>query len=1028
MKHIYLKLLLSATLMAPAFLQAQVLTGTLLDENKQSLPGAAVLIEEQGIGATTDLDGKFVLQVAPGDLTVKMSFIGYTTLSRKVTVAEGQSLDMGNMAMEVATNDLDEVVVVGYGVQRRRDMTGSVVKLGSKALNDIPTPSFETALQGKAPGVQVITGSGLAGSGSLIRIRGVASISAGGDPLYVVDGIPITQEYFIQGNSGAMNSNPLAALNPNDIESVEILKDASATAIYGSRGANGVILITTKRGNSPKLKFNFSTRLGMANPTRTPEMLNGPEWLQMYKEAWTNDGKVGTPQLPAGLSWEEASRTNTNWVDQTIETGFKQRYDFGVQKATEKFNFYTGLSYDLNDSYLKGNSYERVSGRFNADWKVSSKFDIGVSTSLSRGRNNRIDAAWSGGLGAAMSTALPIFPIYDSTGAYWYNAGAGNNPVMMRELKQWRTDEYRSINNLKMNYRPIKNLTLTLSGSYDYMRIIEDVYEPWQIIGTSQNENQGNAFRTPRDVNNYNVFATATYLHRLNENSVLTYMIGAETQESKRYRYTYAYDNDQGQTIENNIYVNVPGPLFDNKELLDSLKLDNQIPEERYTFASVFGRINYSYKDKYVAQMVVRGDGSSKFGPERRWGFFPSLGVGWILSEEDWLSSSKTLNYLKLKGSFGYTGNAAFPPDQWRGNWSRNGQYNNGNILYPTVLPNEFLQWENTRSIDFGLEYGLFNDRITGELSYYNKMSDKVLINVTIPRAFGFANKWDNVAEITNQGIELVLRSRNLVGEFTWSTEFNIAYNSNEISSIGGYSPDAVSGGTNDTRVVVGSPVGTNFLVRFSHIDPSNGRPVYLDIDGNETYIWDPANRVAVGNVLPDAIGGINNSFTYKGFDFSFLFAFVIGGDIYDSSSKRQLGVMSINDGLWNMTPHIFDRWQQPGDDAGYARVTTENANLGSTTPWINTDLWLHDGSFLRLRNITFGYTFPAEKVKKWKLGGLRIYAVGTNLLTFTKFPGLDPEIARDFENATDRNMSPNITYLTPPQEKTFSLGIDLQF
>ena len=479
---------------------------------------------------------------------------------------------------------------------------------------------------------------------------------------------------------------------------------------------------------------------------------------------------------------------------------------------------------------------------------------------------------------------------------------------------------------------------------------------------------------------------------------------------------------------QDNIYINAPGPIYDNKELLDSLPLTNEVPLERYTFASVFGRINYSFKERYQAQVVVRGDGSSKFGPERRWGFFPSLGAGWIMSDENWLKDNNTINYLKLKASIGYTGNAAFPPDRWRGNWLTGLRYNDRNILFPEILPNPFLQWENTRAIDVGIEFGLYKDRITGEVAYYNKASEKVLIDVQIPKAFGFSSKWDNVAEISNSGVEFSINSRNLVGDFTWTTDFNIAYNTNEITSIGGYSPDAVGGGTNDTRVVVGEPVGTNFLVRFSHVDPSNGRPVYLDINGNETYEWTPADRVPVGNVLPDAIGGINNTFTYKGFDFSFLFAFVIGGDVYDSSSKRQLGVMSINDGLWNMTPHIFDRWQQPGDDAGYARVTTENANLGSPTPWINTDLWLHDGSFLRLRNVTLGYTFPKTKVKNWKLDGLRIYFVGTNLLTFTKFPGLDPEIARDFENATDRNMSPNISYLTPPQERTFSIGIDVQF
>ncbi len=1011
----------------PVLVQAQVITGRVVDENAEPLVGAAVYVVEQQTGATADLDGNFVVPVKPGDLNVEVSFIGYDKLRKKVTVAKGQTLNLGTLKMKAQTNSLDEVVVVGYGVQRRRDVTGSVVKLDSKSLNDMPTPSFEAAIQGKAPGVQIITGSGLAGSGSLVRIRGVASISAGGDPLYVVDGIPITQDYFLRGNSGAMNQNPLATLNPNDIESVEILKDASATAIYGSRGANGVILITTKRGKGDKLKFNFSSRLGVANPTQTPQMLNSSEWLQLYKEAWTNDGKVGEPTLPGGLTWAEASQNNTDWVDATIDPGFKQRYDLSAQKAKGKYNYFVGLSYDMNDSYLAGNSYERLSGRVNGDYRFSDKLKVGVSSSLSRGRNSRVDAAWSGGLGSAMSTALPIFPIYDDNGDYWFEAGRGNNPVMIRELKKWRADEIRSISNVNLTYSPIKNLTLQGSGSFDYMYLLEDIYEPWQLIATNPDENLGNAFRLPQRVYNYNAFGTATYLHKLNEKTDLTYMLGTEIQRSFRELDAWRLER-AGLNGTTNTRINVGGPLYSESQFRDDNPFDTVVPAEEFTFASWFGRVNFNHAGKYQAQLTLRADGSSKFGPDTRIGFFPSLGLGWIATEEAFFKNYKWLNYLKVKGSIGFTGNAAFPGDQWRGTWQVNGQYAGSPITYPDVLENPNLQWENSRVIDFGIEFGLLNDRITGEIAVYDKLSNNILLQIAVPRSFGFGSRWDNVAEIVNRGVEFSVKTRNLVGDLTWTTEFNIARNYNELLSIGGYSPDAVSGGTNDTRVVVGAPVGTNFLVRFSHVDPENGRPVYLDLNGNPTYTWTPDDRVPVGSVLPDAIGGLNNTFTYKGFDFSFLFAFVIGGDIYDSSSKRQLGVMSIGDGLWNSTPHIYDRWRQPGDQARYPRLTTENANLGSTTPWINTNLWLHDGSYLRLRNVQLGYTFPSEKAKKLKLDGLRIYAVGTNLLTFTRFPGLDPEIARDFENATDRNMSPNITYLTPPQEKTYSIGVDINF
>lgn len=1030
MKHCY-RCVLFALLLLPAGLFAQVITGTILDETKTPLPGVAVLVVEQKTGATTEMDGKFrITGVKPGTFTLEISFIGYATVRRSVTVQPGQPVDIGTLEMVPETSVLDEVVVVGYGVQRKRDVTGSVVKLNTKDLTDIPAPSFENAIQGKAAGVQVITGSGLAGSGSVVRIRGTASISSGGDPLYVVDGIPITQDYFIGGNSGGMNNNPLATINPNDIESIEVLKDASAAGIYGSRGANGVVLITTKRGKG-KLKYNFSSRLGVSVPTARPNMLNSQQYLQLFEEAWVNDGNVGTPVLPGDISWADAQRTNTDWVDETIGVGFKQRYDFSVQQGGEKLGWYAGVTYDGNDSYLLGNSYNRLSGRFNMDYQFSKKFKASLSSSLAQGTNNRVDAAWSGGLGAAMSTALPIYPVYHSSdsinpdGSYEYRAGdyfnltnTSRNPVAQRELKVWRTRELRSINNLNLTYTPVEKLTLQVSGSYDYMLLTEDIYEPGELLGV---DHRGIAKRFPRRNDNWNVYGTATYLYDLNASNKFTFMVGTEAQRQKRR--DFAIPLPEGRWT--NEVSDAPGPFFDNPELKDNNSFDTILPGDHFTFVSYFTRVNYSYKDKYFATAVLRADGSSKFGPENRFGFFPSLGLGWVLTEEAMLKNISWLNFLKLRSSIGVTGNANFASDQWRGTYRTSGTgYNGEPYLYPERLANPDLKWESSTIWDAALEYGILNDRITGEIAYYYKSSKDLLLNVTVQRSTGFSNYWDNLGEITNQGVEFTIRSRNLVGELQWSTDFNIAYNTNKITSIGGYSPDAVSGGTNDTRVVVGEPVGTNYLVRFSHVDSETGRPVYLDINGNPTFDWTPDDRVPVGNVMPDAIGGITNNFKYRQWDFSFLFVFTIGGDIYDSSSKRQLGVITD----WNMRTDIFDRWQQPGDVAAYPRLTLDTYTYGSNTPWINTTQWLHDGSYVRLRNLTVGYTLPDKLVQRWKLASARVYFVGTNLLTFTKYPGLDPEIARDFENATDRNMSPNITYLTPPQEKTFSLGIDVSF
>ncbi len=1024
-------------------LEAQVVQGQITDKAGEPLPGASVIVVGQaGVGTAADFDGNYILEgIKAGKITLEYSFIGFETKQVEITIAAGETKNL-NMVLAENSSQLDEIVVVGYGVQRRRDMTGNVVKLDAKKLNDMPAPSFETAIQGKAAGVQIVTGSGLAGSPSVVRVRGITSIGAGGDPLYIVDGVQLNQDYFSRGNSGGMNQNPLAFLNPDDIESLEILKDAAATAIYGSRGANGVILITTKRGRKGGLQFNFSTTQGISEPTRRPDMLNSQEYLQLYREAWINDGNTGTPVLQRGVAWDDAQRVNTDWVDEVIRTGYKAFYDFSVTKGTDKYNFYAGISYDQNQSYVVGDQYNRLSGRFNGDYRFSDKLSLSASTSLTQATYDRVDNAWAGGLGSAMSTALPIYPIYwdrynvnqsgdtlNRPGDYWLQAGANNNPVAQRELKDWRYTDIRAVNNIKVNYNPFKNFNILASASMDYYQSMEDIYNPAGPNTTnvgSPTAGRGIADRFPQRSYNYNGFLTGTYNWDLNENSKFAFMAGTEYQENFTRTYQMTLRDSANNVIGvRNFVEDAPGPFYSEADLRNNYDFDSVTTSFISRFMSFFGRINYTYKGKYLAQVVLRSDGSSRFGPDNRFGYFPSVSAGWIISDENWMKENRIINYLKLKSSIGWIGNANLTNIEFAARYRRDAAaYDGRDILYPLNNPNPDLRWETTQVIDLGLEYGLFEDRITGELAYYRKNTTDVLLNVSLPRVSGFGNFYDNVGALLNEGVEFQVKSRNLVGDFRWTTDFNIAYNYNEIVSLGGYSADAVGGGTNDTRTVIGEPVGTNFLVRFSHVDPTTGRPVYLDIDGNPTFIWDPANRVPVGNVLPDAVGGFTNTFGYKQWDLSFLFVFVIGSDIYDSSSKRQLGRMDD----WNKTRHIFDRWRAPGDEAMYPALTLDENNLGSTTPWINTDLWLHDGSYLRLRNVTLSYRLNRDQLSKLGLKGCQISFIGTNLLTFTNYPGLDPEIARDFENATDRNMSVNITFLTPPQERTYSIRLNVNF
>ena len=644
---------------------AQTVTGTVVDEYNEALPSVVVAVENQS-GTMTDYNGQYTLNLPKGTYNITYSFIGYEPITKSVSV---QGNKVVNVAMKPSQTQLNEVVVVGYGVARKRDLTGSVVSLKSKELTDIPTPSFENAIQGKAAGVQVITGSGIAGSGSMVRVRGVASISAGGDPLYVVDGIPITQDYFLNGNRGGFNTNPLATINPNDIESVEILKDAAATGIYGSRGSNGVILITTKRGNSKKLTYNFSARTGISAPTALPNMASKEEYLQLYEEAWVNDGNVGVPQLPGNrMSWAEAQAfEGTDWIQETIRTGVKQGYDFSASKGFKGGNFYAGLSYNDNHSYLAGNSYERISGRFNVDYNLASNLKLGISTSISRGINNRIDAAWSGGFGEAMSRALPIYPVryaedeYDadgnvvaSAGDYWLKGGVSLNPVAQRALKDWTAIEDRTINNITLDYKVSDAWTLRGQGAFDYMHFEDHIWEKPGYDPTykdSEGNLLGRANMYTYSVWNTSGNATANYIKDIGKNHHINWLIGSEYQYNRILRWDGYYDSEAtGQIRETGQYVNDPRSYL-----------------EEYAFASAFTRLNYNFAGKYYAEALIRRDGSSKFGPNNKYGNFPAASIGWIITEEDFMAGLPNVSYLKLKTSVGKNGNSAIPSYQWFG-------------------------------------------------------------------------------------------------------------------------------------------------------------------------------------------------------------------------------------------------------------------------------------------------------------------------------------------------------------------------
>jgi hypothetical protein len=485
-------------------------------------------------------------------------------------------------------------------------------------------------------------------------------------------------------------------------------------------------------------------------------------------------------------------------------------------------------------------------------------------------------------------------------------------------------------------------------------------------------------------------------------------MVGAEAQKMQRHS---AYQ--EVSDVSKQLYQEWTGTN-------NSDTINTTYPLDAWSFVSTFGRVNYELNNKYLFKASLRIDGSSKFGRNNRYGYFPAAGAAWIMSEEGFWKDhlSKAVNFFKLKASFGTTGNADIPSFLRFGTFSgrdNNILYNGDSIIFPIRLENPNLKWETTQTVDAGFEFGVLKDRITGEFAVYNKESKNVLLKTASPTSSGFKEYWQNIGHIRNR----------LAGAFKWKTTLNIARNRNLVVDVGTTPADALAG-SGDTRVVPGQPIGTNYLVRFSHVDAATGRPVYLDKNGAETFDWRAENRVAVGSVQPDAQGGLRNTFEFKGFDLSILWTFTIGGNIYDDAAKRQYGVVT----NWAMRREILNRWTHPGQvGAQFPRLTLTPSTYGLDNEWnYNTTQWLYSASYARLKNVNFGYTFKISQEKKTMIDKFRVYASGTNLWTITKYPGSDPEISRDQNGPQGRNISPNVTYLTPPQERTFSLGIDVQF
>jgi TonB-linked SusC/RagA family outer membrane protein len=729
-------------------------------EDGTAVPGVSVLEKGTTNGTTTDGNGGYRINVS-ANATLVFSFVGF--IAQEVPVGNRSAIDI-QLVNDVQA--LGEVVVVGYGTQEKRDLTGSIASVKGEDIANVPVPSVEQSLQGRTAGVYISSGSGKLGQGIQVRVRGAASVSAGNQPLYVVDGIPITSSDIGGGVVNAEQANPIADLNPNDIESIEILKDASAAAIYGSRASNGVVLITTKKGKAGRTNVDVGFYTGPSTTTRRREWLNGPEYVALFREAAENEGYVLEEELDFEMgegNWD--LNTNSNWADAAFQRGYATQYNVGISGGTEKTRFYLSGTHNDQKGIIVGNKFQRSSARINLDHNISQRLRVGVNISLIRSVNNRVPDDNDFANPLQLNALPPIQPMYNAEGQLNRRTIYYNNLIDLTDGFNIATT-YRTISNVFGSYDLVPGLTFRSEFGVDLLSLEEEVYkgrrtETGGPAGYGYN-NQGRAF-------NYTTNNTLNFSRTLGDVHNLDLLAGITFQQ---------------QTVESASTTGRGFPSDSYRKIVSAAQvIGGSSSETGFSLLSYLARANYKLLDKYLFSVSARLDGSSRFGADNQYGFFPAASAGWIMSEESFLKESSFLNFLKLRASYGLTGNSEI------GNFDSRGQY--VAVPYadlagitPNTVESRSLQWESTAQFDAAVDFGFFNNRLSGTFDYYHKNTRDLLLNVPLPATNGYTTVPLNIGSLVNRGVEFSINTENLVGAFRWSTNFNIARNINKVTRL----------------------------------------------------------------------------------------------------------------------------------------------------------------------------------------------------------------------------------------------------
>ncbi|WP_460910321.1 SusC/RagA family TonB-linked outer membrane protein [Spirosoma areae] len=1030
-------LLTNATALSVASLQPTLLaqpqasvdetvTGRVTSETGEGLPGVSVVVKGTQRGTTTDQNGSYRLAVPGPEALLVFSFVGY--LSQEIAVGKRSTL---NITLLPDDKTLNEVVVVGYGQVKKSDLTGSVSTVPIEEIRKVAVTSLDQQLQGRAAGVQITQNSGAPGGATTIRIRGGNSIQGDNEPLYVIDGIPFKND----GAGSGSSFNVLSTLNPGDIESISILKDASSTAIYGSRGANGVVIITTKRGKAGKSTINFDAYYGIQDVRRKYPVLNGREYAQFVNDANTNEGRAAVYTQ----AQVDAFGEGVDWQNEIFRQAPIQNYQLSLSGGDERTQYAIGGGYFRQGGIVTNSDFDRYSFRINLDRKLTNRIKIGNSLTVNRTVNRTVtnQSRTDGDLGSAGLVTIaalqfpPIVPIYNPDGTYLLTSPAlpftADNPAALARESKNRNTAFRAFGNVFGDYQISDGLNLRVLLGVDAVLQKQDSYLPRSV---SSGLAQGGAA---------SVF-NGQSLTWLNEN-LLTYNRTFGTIHTIGALIGFTQQANRNETVRAEARNFVNDNLGSSNLGSASVPLSPSSGVGAWGLQSYLARVNYGYKDKYLLTASFRTDGSSRFGSNKRYGYFPSAAFAWRISEEGFLKNARVINDLKLRATYGSTGNqdgiGNYPAYSLLGTQN----YVFGNVVStgigPAQIANPDLSWETTTQADLGVDLGLFNNRITITADVYLKRTKDLLLNVTIPSTSGYSSAIKNLGRVENRGIELSLSSRNVPGSrsgkaFNWTTDLNLAANRNNVLDIGG-APQIFAGqvaniGQNLTSGIIriGEPLGsfygyvTNGLYQTADelvavADPQARKPGdrrYADLNGDKKI--DDNDRAIIGRAQPKLVGGLNNTFSYKGLELTAFFQGVYGNDILNAN-RFELEYLNATT---NQTRDILNRWTPTNTNSDIPRAsTTRPANRISTRQ-------IESGSYLRLKNIQLAYSLPQSALRTLKIQSLRVYAAAQNYLTITNYSGYDPEVNRFGQDSRSQGFD----YASYPAAKTILFGLNAGF